>query len=119
MKQISLHELSKAIKGAKECKEDYKQPHLDKIDELIKLLPHGSGIDAGIQLMLELSNENKIVFHFEFHHMNDNGYYINWTGHNLTLTPSFLNGFNIKISGRNQNDIKSYLYDLFIECFTS
>jgi hypothetical protein len=61
--------------------------------------------------------------------MNDTGYYDGWTEHTVTVTPSF-SGINIRVSGRNRNDIKDYIhetfsyalrsdvtYDLFIERF--
>ena len=43
--------------------------------------------------------------------MNDDGYYDGWTDHILTVTPN-LGGYpDMKISGRDRNNIKEYLYD--------
>jgi hypothetical protein len=117
MKKINLKELSKAIAGFQQCKEGFKEIHENKINELCYLLPHGSGIDNGVKLMIEESKPERIIFYFEFHHMDENGFYSGWTEHNLTITPSFLNDFHMKISGKNKNMIKDYLYDLFYEVF--
>jgi hypothetical protein len=45
--------------------------------------------------------------------MNDSGYYDGWTEHVVTVTPSFIGGFNIRVSGRNRNDIKGYIAESF------
>ena len=44
--------------------------------------------------------------------MDDAGFYDGWTGHTITITPSF-SGINLRISGPNRNDIKDYLYETF------
>lgn len=75
-------------------------------------LPHGSGLNGVVEIDLDRSNPEKIVINCEYHHMCKSGFYGEWTNHTVTITPSF-NGFNIKISGRNRNDIKEYLYDVF------
>lgn len=75
-------------------------------------MPHGSGIDAGIKLLAEESNKNKIVFQFCFHHMNDGGFYDGWTEHKAIVTPSLQFDFDLKITGRDRNDVKEYLYEI-------
>lgn len=47
-----------------------------------------------------------------FHLMNDVGYYDGWTEHTVTVTPSF-GGVNLRISGRNRNDIKESIHQAF------
>jgi trehalose utilization protein len=74
-------------------------------------LPHGSGIDSGIQLDFEQSTGEKLIFTTEFHHMNDVGYYDGWTSHQVIVTPSLQFGLNLHITGRNRNDIKDYLHE--------
>jgi hypothetical protein len=49
--------------------------------------------------------------------MNDAGYYDGWTDHIVIVSPSF-DGIDIKISGRNRNDIKDYLHDVFHAALT-
>lgn len=84
----------------------------ERIDELVRMLPSGSGIDQGTRIIQELCRPEKIVLEFEFHHINDSGMYDGWTTHTLYVTPSF-SGINLKITGRNRNDIKEYLYDTY------
>jgi len=45
--------------------------------------------------------------------MNENGYYDGWTAHTVTVTPSLARAFNLRISGRNRNDIKEMMYQDF------
>lgn len=75
-------------------------------------LPSGSGFDNGSKFDLDASHAGKLVFHTEFHHMNDGGFYDGWTSHTVTVTPSFT-GINMRISGRNRNDIKEAIYEAF------
>ena len=84
-----------------------------RLSELDDELPSGSGIDSGCKIDLDSSTSEKIVITFGFHHMNDGGFYDGWTEHKLTVKPSFLFGIDLKISGRDRNQIKDYLYDLF------
>ena len=82
------------------------------LDSLESLLPSGSGIDCGTKIDREACKPNKVVLNCEFHHMNDNGMYDGWTGHRVTIVPTF-HGFEIKIGGRNRNGIKNYLTDVY------
>lgn len=43
------------------------------------------------------------------------GMYVGWTEHTITVTPSFI-GLNVKVSGRNRNEIKDYIADHFSDC---
>lgn len=91
---------------------EWYHKHEESLNELCdKYLPHGSGIDCGVKLDLNKSTEKRVIFTLEFHHMGD-GYYDGWTQHTLIVTPNFC-GFDIRITGRNRDDIKDYLYDLF------
>jgi hypothetical protein len=87
--------------------------HADSIDALVREhMPSGSGFDCGTKIDLDASHAEKLVFTTSFHHMNDDGYYDGWTEHTVTVTPSF-NGFNLRIGGRNRNDIKEYIHEAF------
>ena len=98
---------------AKNGNDEWFDVHSEKLDEIAKNhLPSGSGVDSGTQVDLDRSTGKKIVLHTSYHHMNDGGMYDGWTDHTITVTPSFLD-FDLKISGRNRNDIKDYLGDLF------
>jgi len=92
----------------------WEEKHEDKLNELVNnYMPHGSGIDSGMYLDLINSNPNKLIFTFEFHHMDENGMYDGWTDHKLIVTPDLYNKFNLTITGRNKNYIKDYLYEIF------
>jgi len=93
---------------------DWTVKHTDTIETLVKnFMPSGSGIDSGTKIDLDQSTSEKLVFHFGFHHMDENGMYDGWTDHKLTVTPSLQFKFNLSISGRNRNDIKDYLHETY------
>ena len=77
-----------------------------------EILPSGSGFNSGTRFDIDKSTMDKLVFHTSYHHMSEHGYYTKWTDHTVTVTPSF-HGFNIKVSGRNHNDIKEYIAESF------
>jgi hypothetical protein len=99
---------------------EWKLRHEERLIKLVKeQMPSGSGIDDGVKLDLDKSTSEKLVFTTSFHHMNGTGYYVGcWTDHTITVTASLIFGINIRISGRNRNDIKDYLHDVFHEALT-
>ena len=117
MERINVYLLANAINAVKQVNSAYSQPHEDLLSELLDLLPSGSGIDAGIKLNEYETKKDRIVFNLSFHHMDENGYYCGWSDHNLIITPSLTNGFDLKITGRNVRDIKEYLYSLLDHYF--
>jgi len=78
-------------------------------------LPSGSGIDCGTKIDRDASKSNRLVFTFEYHHMNDYGMYDGWTSHKAIVTPDLTahDGFSLRITGRNRNQIKEYLHQCF------
>ena len=76
--------------------EEWRRKHEYALESLMKHMPSGSGIDAGTKLLLSESNENKLVFKVEYHHMNGGGYYCGWTTRNIIITPSLINGYNME-----------------------
>ena len=116
MKTINLTKLSKSIAAYNQCNPEWKERALDRIIEMCKDLPHGSGIDAKCDIDIVQSKEDRIVFYFEYHHMDENGYYSGWTEHNLILTPTF-GSFRMRLTGRDKNGSKDYLYQLWYEVF--
>lgn len=93
---------------------DWYKKHTDRIERLVRnLMPSGSGIDSGTKIDLDESHADKLVFTTGFHHMNDTGYYDGWTDHTIIVVPSLIHRFTMRVSGRNRNDIKDYLYDTF------
>lgn len=81
-------------------------------------LPHGSGIDSGVTIIDANCSENQLTFATSYHHMNEDGYYDGWTEHIIRVYPAF-NGIRMTISGRNRNDIKEYLHDVFYTALTA
>lgn len=93
---------------------EWLEKHRERIEALCREhLPSGSGIDAGSHLDFVKSEPNKLVFHTSFHHMNQNGFYEGWTEHDIVVTPDLTCSCNIRVTGRNRNDIKDYLIDVF------
>ena len=91
--------------------------HQESIDEILKALPHGSGIDSGVTFDQNKSTSEKLIFSVPFHSMNEHGYYDGWVDFTLIVTPCF-GGYNIRITGRDKNQLKEYLSQLFYETFT-
>jgi len=87
--------------------------HTARITELLDEMPSGSGFDSGTKLDFDASNADRLVFITAFHHMNDGGYYDGWTEHNVIVTPSLIHGFNLKVTGRDRNQIKEYIHEMF------
>lgn len=104
------------LKGDEQKEKTYKPVAIERIMSECVDLPHGSGLDNGVSIDLNRSKSDKIVFNTEFHHMNENGYYDGWTSHSLIVTPKF-GGYDLRITGKNRNGIKEYLYDLFYNVF--
>lgn len=84
----------------------------DKLARIMAEMPSGSGIDCGTKLD-DSSTPDRLVFNVSFHHMNENGYYCGWTEHKVIVTPSLVRGVDIRITGRDRNDIKDYLWQTY------
>jgi hypothetical protein len=93
---------------------EWLEKHSDAIAQIVShYMPYGSGIDNDTELDQD-STPEKLIFRTSFHHMNDGGYYDGWTTHTVTVRASLVYDLDIKIGGRNRNDIiKDYLYELF------
>lgn len=116
--------LSVLVTAIKNCRKNnspnWERRHEDRLNAIVKeYLPHGSGIDNGVRVDIERSNDEKLVLVVDFHHMNDGGYYDGWTAHTITVTASLQFEFNLKISGRDKNQIKEYLHDIFYHSLTT
>jgi len=112
-------ELASTIDAMHRCERNPEQygewanRHYAEILTLVRdHMPSGSGFDNGTSIDCDLSHAEKLVFTTSYHHMNDGGCYDGWTEHTVTVTPSF-SGFNLRISGRNRNEIKDYIRDCF------
>ena len=118
MRSETLYKLlASAIDARKRCQEtkntEWFEKHSETIEQLVDMLPSGSGWDSGTKIDLDASHADKLVLYGSHHHMNDCGMYDGWTEHTITVTPSLIHTFHLRISGRNRNDIKEYLYEIF------
>jgi hypothetical protein len=93
----------------------WEQIHQETLEQIIKnYLPSGSGFDSGTSLDFDKSNESRLVFLTGFHHMDEYGSY-KWTDHTVTVRADLSGGLNITVSGRNKNDIKNYIAEIFAD----
>lgn len=90
-----------------------KELHESNIEVIMKGAPSGSGIDLGTQFNWEKSTKDLLVFKVSFHHMDEHGGYCGWTEHDIRVKPSLAFGIEIKITGRDFNQIKDYLHDVY------
>ena len=109
--------IATAVQARINCKERSNTEWFDKWTETIETetenLPSGSGIGSGVKFDFDASTPEKLVFLFGYHHMDSNGYYNGWTDHQLIVTPSLQFGFHIRITGKDRNRTKDYLYETF------
>ncbi len=117
--------LVNAISEALQCYQQIGKSH--RVDQLEAFLPRGSGIDSGTKIDLDKSEPDKIVLTFDYHHMDENGYYDSWScGWKAIITPTFqcFSGIDIQIkSGKfnsrshsrryNDENFKNYLYQTY------
>jgi hypothetical protein len=118
MKTQLVESLASKVDARLRCIEagnaEWEVRHKENADKLVRdYLPRGSGFDSGTTLDWDASRSNKIVFRTSFHHMDEHGYYDGWTEHVVTVRPSFIGRFSLKINGRDRNGIKDYIADGF------
>ena len=106
--QISIHN----------CEEngntEWQEKHESSLHSLMQSAPSGSGFDAGTKLSEEENyTTNRIVFITSFHHMNNEGFYSGWSEHKVIVSPDLQFDFILKVTGRDKNNIKSYIEDVF------
>jgi len=89
----------------------------DRVERVVgELFPSGSGFDAGTKFDWEKSTSEKLVFHFGYHHLNENGFYTHWSEHKVTVKASLANGFDVKITkDRVDDSALEYYYDVVNE----
>ena len=120
MQRTVAQALSSAIQARLNCIEhdndEWRERHQETGDAIAhEYLPSGAGIDNGAQIDWSRSTGEKIVIDTSYHHINEVGYYDGWTDHTITVRASLLSDFRLKISGRNRNDIKEHLYEIFYD----
>jgi hypothetical protein len=81
------------------------------------LLPHGGGFDNGTQIDTIKSKPSMIVLDTAFHHMTD-GLYDGWTGHTVIVRASLVHVLDIRVTGRDRNEIKEHIHETFFHALT-
>lgn len=89
--------------------------HTDTLNNLLKVLPHGSGLDYDWNYDIKRCHGERIVLTTAYHSMDE--YYDATIDFTLTVIPSLQFGFNLLIKGNfgKHQDIKEYLYDILRE----
>jgi hypothetical protein len=116
-------QIASTLQAIENCRKsgntEWEGKHCDTLNSLVDdHMPSGSGIDNGTKLDDD-STPNKLIFITAFHHMNDGGMYDGWTEHTVIVTPDLASGFDLRITGRDRNDIKDYLGELFYQVLDS
>lgn len=116
MATINLRDLANLVTIYSICK-DRDIDEMDKchrsISTMIATLRGSRGIINSILFNLENSSPDMLLF----------SVFICWPGeqnmieHTVKIRPSFTEGFLLTISGRNRNEVKTYLVDIFHEIF--
>lgn len=110
-------EIAKLLQAIENChktgNDAWRLKHGARINWIVKnLLPSGSGIDNGTKLD-DRSTTEKLIFNTSFHHMNEHGSYDGWTDHEVIVRPSLTSTIDLRITGRNRNEIKTYLHEVY------
>jgi len=109
--------ISRCLDALKRCEdtgnEEWVKRHRSALEDLASRLPSGSGFDAGTTIDTERSKTDRIVLATSFHHMDEHGCYEGWSEHEIIVTPSLTSGFDLRVTGRNRNDIKEYIGEVF------
>jgi hypothetical protein len=119
MTQTLIGQLANAIVAHNNCvqsgNEEWQDKWADKIRQIEREeLPSGSGIDSGTKVdMAQSDGRTKIVLTTAYHHMDENGMYAGWTHHRVVIVADLLFGFSLRITGKDHNQIKDYLHDVF------
>ena len=113
--------LSKLVQARKNTIDNqnshWQEKHENTIAKIMATAPIGSGINSGTFFDVDKSTKDKLIFWVCFEHMNERGFYTEKTAHKIIVTPSLANKYEVKITGKNKNNIKSYLIDLYCTWF--
>lgn len=105
------------LQAYRNCKEsgntEWEAIWKEGLETLCDSLPSGSGLDNGSRIDMEESRPERLVFQTAFHHIDENGCYDVWSEHSVIVTPSLAFGVQIRVTGRDRNDIKDYIRDCF------
>lgn len=77
---------------------------------LVELLPIGNAIETECDLLLNSTKKRIVIFTAYWHPIMKE-----WINHQVIITPSFEGEIDIRVTGKNVNNIKQYLHDVFRE----
>lgn len=100
---------------------EWHRHHGQKLARIIRdYLPSGGGFDCGTTLLEEeCRGGERLVFSTEFHHMDEHGGYDRWTQHKVTVYPSLIYGLDIRVSGKDRNNVKECISQCFYDALTA
>jgi hypothetical protein len=101
----------------KNDRHEWVKKHNESLLTHMDSAPKGSGFDLGTVLDDD-STPEKLMFRTHFHHMDTHGYYDGWTDHVVTVRASLVFGINIKVSGKDRNNIKELIVQSFNQWLT-
>jgi hypothetical protein len=118
MNKVAYSYIAWRIKAIENCRRanntDWARKHMEDVREIVKqFFPCGSGFDAGTIMREDESTSEKLVFATAFHHVDEHGCYDGWTQHEIIVTACLWDDFDIRITGRDRNDVKSYIHEIF------
>lgn len=97
-----------------QCGPEWEAKHRASIAQIVAdFLPSGSGWDRGTTFDMD-GRDDRLIFSGSYHHVDNAGMYDGWTDHRIIVTPTF-DGISVDVKGRNRNDIKEYLGDIFYQ----
>lgn len=76
-------------------------------------LPHGSGFDNGCSIAAT-GKPDRITIYAPFHPISENGFYEDWEDYTITVKPSLMRGFTLRITGPKRN--RDYVAETIAEC---
>ncbi|MFY7937382.1 MAG: hypothetical protein ACOVOQ_08395 [Flavobacterium sp.] len=82
------------------------------------VIKDGNRIEAGCVISLK-STKKRIVIDTLYWHTNDSDETSRCTAHQVVITPSFEDEINIRITGKNEDNVKEYLHNIFRESLMS
>ena len=92
---------------------EWMEKHLERLEDYNDNLPSGSGFDSGSKIDFDSTNESKITINTSYHFMDQNGFYDGWEDYTIVVKASLFNDFTLTIKGKNRDDIKDYMYEVF------
>ena len=110
--QAIYHRLIAIENCSKMHNAEWQSIHTEALNNIIKQLPHGSGIDSTYTVDLTADNKGVILM-FDYHHMDECGGYCGWSKYSVYVKPEFIGGFELTVLGSNKNGTKDYLIDTF------